>query len=249
MVKASIIAFAFVCIFMILYYKLLGFVSWFALLLQISVQLLALSIPQITLTLPGIAGIILSIGMGVDANVIISERIREELRDGATLGSAIDIGYHKAFSAVFDGNITSIATSIILMIFGTGSILSFAYTLMVGCILNFVSGVTASRIITKSMSMNKQVQKKIRFMVIRRQYNDKIYEKENIFAISITIMLLGIISMFVNGVNLSIQFKGGAILKYSFKGDLNIEEAKNFASEILNRNTEVQVTEDLATGN
>lgn len=155
MVKAAVIAFAVVCIFMLVYYRLLGVVACFALLLQIAVQLLALSIPQITLTLTGIAGIILSIGMGVDANVIISERIREELNGGKTLGYSIDTGYNKAFSAVFDGNITTIAASVIMMIFGTGALLSFGYTLMVGCILNFVSGVTASKIMTKSMSMNK----------------------------------------------------------------------------------------------
>lgn len=160
MVKAGIIAFGAVCIFMLLYYKLLGVVACFALILQISVQMLALSIPQVTLTLTGIAGIILSIGMGVDANVIINERIREELNAGKSLGYSINTGYSKAFSAVFDGNITTIAAAIIMMIFGTGSMLSFGYTLMVGCILNFVSGVTASKIITKSMSMNEMFMNK-----------------------------------------------------------------------------------------
>lgn len=160
MVKAGIIAFTAVCIFMIVYYRLLGVVACLALLLQVTVQMLALSIPQMTLTLTGIAGIILSIGMGVDANVIINERIKEELNEGKSLGYSIDTGYDKAFSAVFDGNITTIAAAVIMMIFGTGSMLSFGYTLMVGCILNFVSGVTASKIITKSMSMNKMFMNK-----------------------------------------------------------------------------------------
>lgn len=160
MIKAGIIALLVVGIFMILHYKLLGVVACFALLLQISVQMLALSIPQMTLTLTGIAGIILSIGMGVDANVIIYERIREEINAGKTLGYSIDTGYKKAFTAVFDGNITTIAAAVIMMIFGTGSMLSFGYTLMVGCILNFVSGVTASKIMTKSMSMNEIFMKK-----------------------------------------------------------------------------------------
>ncbi|MDW5300048.1 MAG: protein translocase subunit SecD [Sedimentibacter sp.] len=160
MIKAGLIAFVFVCLFMLFYYKLLGLVACFALLLQVSVQMLALSIPQVTLTLTGIAGIILSIGMGVDANVIISERIREELAANKSLGYSINTGYHKAFSAVFDGNITTIAAAVIMMIFGTGSMLSFGYTLMVGCILNFVSGVTVSRIITKSLSSNDLFMKK-----------------------------------------------------------------------------------------
>ena len=160
MIKAGLIAFVFVCLFMIFYYKLLGVVACLALILHIAVQMLALSIPQVTLTLTGIAGIILSIGMGVDANIIISERIREELGANKTLSYAIDTGYKKAFTAVFDGNITTIAAAIIMMIFGTGSMLSFGYTLMVGCILNFVSGVTASKIITRSMSMNETFMKK-----------------------------------------------------------------------------------------
>jgi protein-export SecD/SecF family membrane protein len=160
MIKAGMLAFAFVCLFMIFYYRILGFVACLAIILQISIQMLALSIPQVTLTLTGIAGIILSIGMGVDANVIIAERIREELRAGRSLGYCIDTGYKKAFSAVFDGNITTIAAAIIMMIFGTGSMLSFGYTLMVGCILNFVSGVTVSQIISKSMSMNDAFTKK-----------------------------------------------------------------------------------------
>lgn len=160
MIKAGMLAFVFVCLFMIFYYRILGFVACLAIILQISIQMLALSIPQVTLTLTGIAGIILSIGMGVDANVIIAERIREELSAGRSLGYCIDTGYKKAFSAVFDGNITTIAAAIIMMIFGTGSMLSFGYTLMVGCILNFVSGVTASQIISKSMSMNDAFTKK-----------------------------------------------------------------------------------------
>jgi len=160
MVKAGLTAFVLVCLFMLVYYRLLGAVACFALTLQLAVQLLALSVPQMTLTLPGIAGVILSIGMGVDANVIVSERIKEELRDGKTIGGAIDTGYHRAFSAVFDGNVTSIATSVILMIFGTGSMLSFGYTLMVGCILNFLCGITISKIMTKSLSMNNAFRKK-----------------------------------------------------------------------------------------
>ena len=96
----------------------------------------------------------------IDKSTSNPERIKEELNEGKSLGGAIDSGYHKAFSSVFDGNITCIATSIILMIFGTGSMLSFAYTLMIGCILNFVSGVTASKIMTKSLSRNDMFRSK-----------------------------------------------------------------------------------------
>jgi protein-export SecD/SecF family membrane protein len=152
MVRAGEVAFALVCLFMLLYYRLPGLVACITLMLQVSGQLLALSVPQFSLTLPGIAGIILSIGMGVDANVIISERIREELRAGRTLRKAIDQGFRRAFSAVFDGNITTIIVSIVLIIFGSGTMLSFGYTLLCGCLMNFVSGVIVSRLMIRSLS-------------------------------------------------------------------------------------------------
>lgn len=159
MVLAGKIAFALVCLFMLFYYRLPGLVACIALLLQVVGQLLALSIPQFTLTLPGIAGVILSIGMGVDANVIVSERIKEELASGKTLRSAIDAGFHRAFSSVFDGNITVIIVSVVLIVLGSGSLLSFGYTLLCGVIMNFVAGVTASRLMIRSLSEFKPLQK------------------------------------------------------------------------------------------
>ncbi len=163
MVLAGKIAFALVCLFMLFYYRLPGLVACVALTLQVVGQLLALSIPQFTLTLPGIAGVILSIGMGVDANVIVSERIKEELSSGKTLRSAIDAGFHRAFSSVFDGNITVVIVSIVLMIFGSGSMLSFGYTLLCGVLMNFVAGVTASRLMIRSLSEYKCLQKPVLF--------------------------------------------------------------------------------------
>ncbi len=155
MVNAGFVAFIVICIFLLLYYRLPGFVACLALLMQVTGQLLALSIPQITLTLPGIAAVILSIGMGVDANVIISERIREEMRAGRPIDSAISIGFKQAFSSVFDGNITVLIVAIVMMIFGSGALLSFAYSLLTGIILNFLAGVTASRVMIRSLSKFK----------------------------------------------------------------------------------------------
>lgn len=155
MAKAGIVAFILICIFMILYYRLPGVVACVALILQATGQLLALSVPQITLTLPGIAAVILSIGMGVDANIIVSERIKEEIRSGKKLSTAITSGFHRAFSSVFDGNITVIIVAIILMIFGSGAMLSFAYSLFTGVMLNFLAGVTASRLMISSLSNYK----------------------------------------------------------------------------------------------
>ncbi len=179
MLLAGIIAFSLICVFMIAYYRLPGFVACICLLGQVAGTIAAVSgyfavFDSFTLTLPGIAGIILSVGMGVDANIITAERIREELRKGRTLDGAIKAGSANSFSAIFDSNITNIIVSVILMgVFGppdtvwstllypflwmfgtatTGAIYSFGYTLLVGVILNFIMGVAASRIMISSLS-------------------------------------------------------------------------------------------------
>lgn len=155
MMMAGAIAFILICIFLISYYRLPGIVACIALTIQVTGQILALSVPQMTLTLQGIAGIILSIGMGVDANVIISERISEEIKSGKSVTSAIAAGFKNAFSSVFDGNITVLIVAFILMIFGSGTMLSFAYSLFTGIVFNFLAGVTASRLMTSSLSSFK----------------------------------------------------------------------------------------------
>jgi protein-export SecD/SecF family membrane protein len=159
MVQAGIIAFLIICALLIFYYRLPGFVACIALLIQVSGQLLALSVPQMTLTLNGIAGIILSIGMGVDANVIVSERISEEIKSGKSVASAITSGFKNAFTSVFDGNITVLIVAFILMVFGSGSLLSFAYSLFTGIVFNFIAGVTASRLMISSLSSFKFLRK------------------------------------------------------------------------------------------
>lgn len=158
-ILAGMVAFGLVCLFMISYYRLPGLIACVALLGQTIMQLLAISWPGLTLTLPGIAGIILSIGMGVDANVITAERIKEELKSGKSLRAAVDAGFDRAFTAIFDGNITVLIVAVILYIFGTGAMLSFAYSLGIGVLLNFVNGVTISRILIKSVSNLKAAKK------------------------------------------------------------------------------------------
>lgn len=187
MILGGLIAFGFIMIYMIFFYRLPGFVAIFALIGQITGTLAAVSgyfsfMNSSTLTIPGIAGIILSIGMGVDANIITGERIKEELRSGKKLNTALEAGYKRAFSSIFDGNLTVILIAIILMgafgvpdslfakmlsfifrWFGTtteGTIFSFGYTLMVGAILNFVMGVFASKLMLGSLSKFKVFQNK-----------------------------------------------------------------------------------------
>ena len=158
MLNAGAIAFVIIALFMIIVYRLPGFVACIGLVSQLVLQILAVSVPQMTLTLPGMAGIILSIGMGIDTNVIIAERIKEELGAGKTVAGAIKSGYSRAFTAVLDGNVTTMIVAIVLMIFGSGSMLSFGYTLLTGVILNFLSGILASRLMVTSLSLYKPFQ-------------------------------------------------------------------------------------------
>lgn len=182
MLIAGVIAFAVIALYMMIVYKLPGFVASIALIGQVIGSIACISgffgnIDSFTLTIPGIAGIILAVGMGVDANVITAERIKEELRNGKTLNGAIELGYKRAWSAVFDGNITVVFVAVILMgafgptdsLFGTmlkpiffmfgtataGTIYSLGYTLLVGIILNFVFGIFCSRLMLSSLSKFK----------------------------------------------------------------------------------------------
>lgn len=151
-IDAFVVAFILICLFMLVYYRLPGFIACIALFLHTILELLALSWLHITVTLPGIAGLILTIGMAVDANVIIFERVKEELRNGKTLHSAIDVGFKRAFAAVLDGNVTTLISALVLLKFGTGPIQSFAYTLGIGVILSFLTAVTATRLMLKAVS-------------------------------------------------------------------------------------------------
>lgn len=182
MLIAGVIAFILVSIFMAIVYRLPGLVAIIALLGQMAGSIAAVSgffpvFSSFTLTLPGIAGIILSLGMGVDANIISAERIKEELKNGKSIDGSLNAGYERAFSAIFDSNITMVIVSVILMgafgppssFFSTilqpvffmfppvaaGTIYSFGYTLLVGVIFNFIFGVTCSRLMLKSISKFK----------------------------------------------------------------------------------------------
>ena len=186
MVLAGIIAFCIIGVYVILYYRLPGFVAVIALAGQVAGSIAAVSgyfpfFNGFTLTLPGIAGIILSVGMGVDANIITAERIRDEVKLGKTIDGAIHAGCKSSFSAILDGNITTIIVAIVLMgVFGppsslwakiltpflfmfptatTGSIYSFGYTLLMGIIFNFIMGVWASRLMLQSITRFKFLRK------------------------------------------------------------------------------------------
>jgi len=145
--KAGIIGFILVCIFMIAYYRIPGVVAVLALIFYGLTVLAIFKIGNVTLTLSGIAGFILSIGMAVDANVLIFERLKEELRQGKILSSAIEEGFRRAWSSIFDGNISTLITCAILFFFTTSSIKGFALTLSIGLIINLFSAMVVSKLI------------------------------------------------------------------------------------------------------
>lgn len=146
-IRATILAGIFVVIFIVIYYKFSGVIAVGALMLNLIYLLGAFTALKATMTLPGIAGIVLTIGMGVDSNVLIFERIREELRLGKTVRAAVDGGFAKAWVAIFDSHITTLITAVVLFIFGTGPIKGFAVTLIIGMIINLFTAVFGSKAI------------------------------------------------------------------------------------------------------
>lgn len=158
-IRAMIIGSAAVIMFMVIYYKLSGMVAVIALGLNILLILGALAGFRATLTLPGLAGIVLTIGMAVDANVLINERIREEMRSGKTLKACIDTGYARAFLTIMDSNLTTIIAAIFLFQFGTGPVKGFAVTLSIGLIANIFTAVAVTRLIFDYFVVQRRIKK------------------------------------------------------------------------------------------
>ncbi|MDR0249665.1 MAG: protein translocase subunit SecD [Oscillospiraceae bacterium] len=256
MLIAGALSFALVCLYMLVYYRLNGVVAVFSLALQIAGTILVLSIPQLTVTLPGIAAIILSVGMGVDANVIISERIREELKSGKALDAALQAGFKRAFSAVFDGNITMMIVAVVMLLFGSGTLLSFAYTLLFGIIMNFAAGVYVTRTMTFSVTRIPALRKTVCFM------SDKYFKKEQkvwdfagkkkiIYpiagAVALAVLVFALLPGF--GVTLDIEFKGGAQVRYELTGTVDVEDARSVVAGVVpGAVVNARETQDIASG-
>lgn len=247
MLLAGALALGSICLFMLLRYRLVGLISSIALCFQTAAQLLLLSISQITLTLPGIAGLVLSIGMGVDANIIIAERIGDELREGKPLRLALIGGYHNAFSAVLDGNLTTLIVAVLLMIFGSGTMLSFGYTLTTGIAMNFIAGVFSTRIMLFSL-VEWPLFRNLKFYRIGRPAKErKFFEKRKVaYAVSALAFAIGLTFCCLNGVAVDTQFKGGIVLKYSFTHHCDTQQAAQVVESISGRAATIQTTQTLS---
>ena len=228
--KAGAIGMAIVMILMIVIYTIPGVASSIALVIYIILTILLLNGFDITLTLPGIAGIILSIGMAVDANVIIFARIREELATGKTVRSSIKIGFQKAMSAILDGNITTLIAALVLWFLGTGTVKGFAQTLALGIVLSMFTALVVTRVILNAFFAIGL--KDIKFYGIAKPTKkiDFLSKKALFFSVSIVLIIIGFVSMGISKVNTgdilnySLDFKGGTATNIAFNEDLSIEE-------------------------
>ncbi len=228
--KAGAIGFGIVCLIMIVVYLLPGFASAIALTLYVILTLLALNALNITLTLPGIAGIILSIGMAVDANVIIFARIREELATGKTVQSAIKIGFDKAMSAILDGNITTLIAAAVLGLKGSGTVKGFAITLALGIVLSMFTALVITKTLLKAFYAAGFQSEKWYGKAKKMKTIDFVSKKVVFFAISAVIIIAGCAFLGVNKsntgniLNYSLEFMGGTSTTVTFNEDLSIEQ-------------------------
>lgn len=222
-----VIAFLLVLFYMIFYYRKAGIIADFALLANVFFLLGVLASIQATLTLPGIAGIVLTLGMAVDANVITFERIKEEIRFGKGVRLAIHDGFKNALSAIIDGNVTTLLTGIVLAIFGTGPVKGFATTLIIGILTSLFSAVLLSRLIfVHLLDKNKKITfgSKLTINAFSKINFDFIKVRKKFYIISLAVIGIGIISLAFNGLNYGVDFSGGRT--YVVRFDNNVETTK-----------------------
>lgn len=229
-IKAAAVGFAIIVIFMIAVYYVSGLAASLALALYVEMIVILLDAFEITLTLPGIAGIILSIGMAVDANVIIFARIREELAKGKTVKSAVDIGYKKATSAIVDGNVTTLIAAAVLGFLGSGTVKGFAATLALGIILSMFTAMVVTRLLMKAFFAIGIQDAKFYGIAKEKKAVDFISRKKLFFGISIAAVLAGFIFMGVNkaqtggALNYSLEFVGGTSTNITFNEDMALAD-------------------------
>lgn len=226
---AGAVGFAIIAVFMIAVYFVPGLAAVLALGMYVELVVILLGSFNITLTLPGIAGIILGIGMAVDANVIIFARIREELATGKTVASSVKIGFNKALSAIIDGNITTLIAAIVLGLRGTGAIKGFAQTLALGIILSMFTAVFITRIILNALMGLGLDSVKVFGVAKEKKSINFLGRKHLFFGVSVAVVLAGFVVMGVQksggkgALNYSLDFMGGTQTTVTFTEDYSIE--------------------------
>ena len=229
-ILAAVVGFIIIVVFMILVYRIAGLAASLALAMYVELIVILLDAFDITLTLPGIAGIILSIGMAVDANVIIFARIREEIAKGKTVRSAIDIGFKKATSAIVDGNVTTLIAAAVLAIMGTGTIKGFAYTLALGIVLSMFTAMFVTKALINAFYAIGAKSEKLYGTAKNKKVVNFTSKKAIFFTCSIAVILLGFVFMGINkfsgnnALNYSLEFMGGTSTTVTFNDDMTLLE-------------------------
>ncbi len=228
--KAALIGLIIVMLIMIIAYRVPGIVASLALVLYTAIILILICAFEITLTLPGIAGIILGIGMAVDANVIIYARIKEEITAGQTVHGAIKSGFSKAFSAIFDGNITTLIAAVVLMYLGSGTVKGFAYTLALGIVVSMFTALVISRLVINAVYAVGVRDEKFYGRAKERGAINFLGKRKLFFAISIIAILAGPVAMIINSgagnkaFNYSLEFSGGTATNVTFNENMDIKQ-------------------------
>ncbi len=242
-IKAAAVGFGIIVIFMIAVYYLSGAAASLALGLYIELMIILLDGFDITLTLPGIAGIILSIGMAVDANVIIFARIREEIAKGKTVKSAIDIGYKKATSAILDGNVTTLIAALVLGVLGSGTIKGFAATLALGIVLSMFTAMVVTRLLMKAFYAIGLQSPKLYGTAKETKTVQFTSKKTVFFGISIAVIVAGFAFMGVNkarsggALNYSLEFVGGTSTNVTFNEDMPLADIDTMVVPLIEKIT------------
>jgi SecD/SecF fusion protein len=227
---STIAGIIFILIFMGMYYSTAGIVANIALLVNLFFLMGVLASLGAVLTLPGIAGIVLSLGMSVDANVLIYERIREEIAEGKSVRLAITEGFHKAMPSILDSNITTFLTGVILYIFGQGPIVGFATTLMIGIITSLFAAIFISRLVFEWLLDRK---KPISFSIkatenlFKDSKFDFITGRKRFYFLSAAIIVAGIVSAFTQGFSLGVDFQGGRAYFVAFDKPVEVENVRS----------------------
>ena len=253
--KAGAIGFGIVAIFMIAVYLVPGLASVLALCLYVALELVLLSAFEVTLTLPGIAGIILSIGMAVDANVIIFTRIKEEIGVGKTVKSAIKTGFSKALSAIIDGNVTTLIAAVVLFWRGSGTVKGFASTLALGIVLSMFTALFVTKAILNAL-YNLGLDDPKFYGVSKEKKAINFLGKKNLcFIISCVVIVAGWVTMGVHGaggdgvLNYSMEFKGGTSTNVTFNEDMSLEDISSKVVPVVTKVTgDAEVQTQKVTG-
>ena len=232
-----VIAFFLVLVYMVLFYMGAGLVADFALLTNVLLLFGTLASFGAVLTLPGIAGLVLTLGMAVDANVIIYERIKEELRAGKGIGKAVQDGYRNAYSAIIDGQVTTLLTGIVLFFFGSGPIKGFATTLIIGIITSVLTSIFITRIVIDDRlkkGKNITFENKISRNFLKNTHVDFLGKRKYSYIISGALILIALGSIFIKGFTYGVDFTGGRTYVVRFDQPVTAESVRAAAETVFN---------------